>query len=138
MPSDSISGNAHFQNFLGGMPPDPLVFAHNECISPLKMPDHLCKGCSSPAMDIVITTKYRHKCLFVMSTTVIFMCAQKEGDFPSYIERIYRDDEFWDACVTKAKRFFATRDTGELVHPTCCYICRYLSWYSVWSKHCLG
>ena len=58
MPSDSISGSAHFQNFLGGMPPDPtsfgmlhmhVCFAHNERIYPLKMPDHLCKGCSSPA-----------------------------------------------------------------------------------------
>ena len=60
MPSDSISESAHFQNFLGGMPPDPpslgmlrmhVCFAHNERTSPLKMPDHLCKGCSSP--DIV-------------------------------------------------------------------------------------
>ena len=41
------------------MPPDPPsfgmlcmhVFAHNEHISPLKMPDHLCKGCSSPEME---------------------------------------------------------------------------------------
>ena len=40
------------------MPPDPpsfgmlrmhVCFAYNERTSPLKMPDHLCKGCSSPA-----------------------------------------------------------------------------------------
>ena len=34
MPSDSISEGVIFQNFLGGMPPDPLVlacFTHNEC-----------------------------------------------------------------------------------------------------------
>ena len=33
MPSDSISKGVIFQNFPGGMPPDPLVlcFAHYEC-----------------------------------------------------------------------------------------------------------
>ena len=63
MPSDSISGSAHFQNFLGGhalRPPSfgmlrMHVFAHNEHISPLKMPDHLCKGCSSPDKDYSVS-----------------------------------------------------------------------------------
>ena len=59
MPSDSISESADFQNFLGSMPPDfpsfgilrmHVCFTHNEHTSPLKMPDHLCKGCSSPEL----------------------------------------------------------------------------------------
>ena len=32
MPSDSISEGVIFQNFLGGMPPDPLVLACIACL----------------------------------------------------------------------------------------------------------
>ena len=32
MPSDSISEGVIFQNFLGGMPPDPLVLACFACL----------------------------------------------------------------------------------------------------------
>ena len=58
MPPDSISESAHFQKISGGACPQPpsfgmlsmyVCFAHNEHTSSVKMPDHLCKGCSSPA-----------------------------------------------------------------------------------------
>ena len=35
MPSDSISEGVIFQNFLGGMPPDPLVLACFACLCAL-------------------------------------------------------------------------------------------------------
>ena len=67
MPSDLISESAHFQNFLGGHAPDPpsfamlrmhVCFAHNERTSPLKMPNHLCKGCSSPVNPLTRKGQY--------------------------------------------------------------------------------
>ena len=48
----------------------------------------------------VCNVDYCDFCVCTFSTT-------KEGDFPPYIERIVRDDEFWEACITKAKQFFA-------------------------------
>ena len=71
MPSDLITESAIFQNFLVGMPPDTprvgmpcmhVCFVHimnvattplPVCIhQPLKMPDHLFRGCSSPVSRV--------------------------------------------------------------------------------------
>ena len=48
----------------------------------------------------VCNVNYCDFCMCMFSTA-------KGGDFPPYIECIFRDVEFWETCVTKAKQFFA-------------------------------
>ena len=47
----------------------------------------------------VCDVNYCDFCVCTFSTT-------KGEDFPPYIECICRDDEFWEACIVKAKQFF--------------------------------
>ena len=44
------------------------------------------------------SVQYCDFCVYTFVTT-------KEGDSPPYIEHIVRDNEFWKACIMKAKQF---------------------------------
>lgn len=60
------------------------------------------------SITVLIFTKYKHRCLFVISITAIFVSTLLLMVMLCFILNGFTNQSFWDACVTKIDDFTRT------------------------------